>query len=172
MAVWVGVVATVAAVAFGIWYYVRDDYPFQLTASEITGLTVHGVVAGRPVSGSIAHPPQELAQWISSMEKTSSSGTGAPADTVVTVERSDGPGLRLSIDGTYAAASWIGAGGSVTPPVGLQVNQTFLWYLRGVTDALANIPHHVTPRRTPAASGGSPAAGGVRSASPAPSGTP
>jgi len=171
VAVWAGVVVTVAAVAVGIWYYVRDDYPFQLTSNEITGLTVNAVLDGRAVSGSIAHPPQDLAQWISSMEKSASDETGPPADTVVTVERSNGPALRLSIDDTYAAASWIGADGSATPPVRLQVNQAFLWYLRGVIDGLANTPHRVTPRQQPAAAGASPAAHPTRAASPTPSGT-
>ena len=54
----------------------RDDYPLQLTSTEITGLVVQAVTTDGPVSGYIAHPPVELAQWISSMEKVSSDAAG------------------------------------------------------------------------------------------------
>ena len=155
LAVWAGVVATIVAVAVGIWYYVRDDYPLQLTSTEITGLAVRAVTAGGPVSGYIAHPPAELAQWVSSMEKVSSDAA-EPVTTTVTIERSDGPALRLAIGGSQGAASWIEADGRATPPVNVQVSQAFLWYLHGVSDALANSSHGVVPRQAPAGTGASP----------------
>ena len=165
LAVWAGLVATIAAVAFGIWYYVRDDYPLQLTSTEITGLVVQAVTTDGPVSGYIAHPPAELAQWISSMEKVSSDAA-EPVTTTVTIERSAGPALRLAIGGSQAAASWVDADGSATPPVSVQVNQELLWYLHGVRDTLASTSHGMVPRRAPAGTGASPGA------SPSPSSSP
>jgi hypothetical protein len=135
-ALWVGVALTVALVALGIWYYVRDDYPFQLTSTEITGLAYRSVTAGQVVSGVVSHPPAELAGWISGMEKQALD-TSQPATTEVTILRSDGPALRLSIAGGQAAASWVYADGRTTPPVGLQLNEAFVWYLHGLRDGLA-----------------------------------
>ena len=170
MAVWAGVAATIAAVGVGIWYYVRDDYPLQLTSTEITGLVVRAATSDGVVSGYIAHPPAELAQWVSSMEKDSSEAT-EPATTTVTIERSDGPALRLSIGGQQASASWIGPGGSATAPIGVQISQAFQWYLHGVTDALSN-GGRMVPRRTPAGAGASPSPAASPSPSASPGGTP
>jgi len=165
-------VATIAAVGAGIWYYVRDDYPLQLTPTEITGLVVRAATSDGVVSGYIAHPPAELAQWVSSMEKDSSDVAGAPATITVTIERSDGPALRLSIGGQLAAASWIGPGGSATAPIGVQVNQAFRWYLHGVTDALTNPGRRMVPRSTSAGAGASPSPEASPSPGASPGGTP
>ena len=97
---WTGVALTIALVGFGILYYVHDDYPFQLTPSEI-----------------------------------------------------------LSIGGSRGDGSWVDANGVATAPVGVQVGQAFLWYLRGVGDALATGRHSVTPRLAP-------------TTAPSPAGTP
>ena len=150
IAFWTGVALTLALVAFGIWYYVRDDYPFQLTSSEITGLSYRSDSAHGAVSGYIARPPSELADWISSMEKDSSDQPVA-VTTVVTITRSDGPALRLSIGGNRGFGSWIGANGTASPPVGVQIGQAFVWYLRGVGDALGAGHQGVAPRQTPGA---------------------
>ncbi len=165
LAVWASVVATIAAVTFGIWYYVRDDYPLQLTSTEITGLAVRAATADGPVSGYIAHPPAELAQWVSSMEKVSSD-TAEPVTTTVTIERSVGPALRLAIGGSQAAASWVYADGHSTPPVSVQVNQELLWYLHGVRDTLASTSHGMVPRQAPAGAGASPSPSSSPSAMP------
>ena len=119
---WTGVALTIALVAFGIWYYVRDDYPFQLTASEITGLSYRSVTTGGAVSGFIARPPSELADWISSMEKDSSDEP-VPVTTVVTVVRSDGPSLRLYVGGARGYGRWVYADGAETAAVGVQIGQ-------------------------------------------------
>ena len=105
----------------GIWFYVRDNYPFQIDAGEITGLVYHSVASGGPVSGYVGSPPGELADWISGMEKTSVAES-SPASTVVTIVRSDGPSLRIAIDGSRGYASWVSADGSATPAVGLHLN--------------------------------------------------
>ena len=59
---WAGVALTIALVAFGIWYYVRDDYPFQLSPDQIAGLSYHSVAApgsgAASVSGYISEPPR------------------------------------------------------------------------------------------------------------------
>ena len=113
---WTGVALTIALVGFGIWYYVHDDYPFQLTPSEITGLSYRSVATGVVVSGYISHPPVELADWISSMEKDSSEQT-LPVTMLVTIVRSDGPSLRLSIGGTRGEeAAEVGASGQQDQP--------------------------------------------------------
>ncbi len=145
---WTGVALTIALVGFGIWYYVRDDYPFQLTSSEIIGLSYRSATTGAVVSGYISRPPAELADWISSMEKDSSE-EAVPVTTVVTVVRSNGPSLRLSIGGAQGYGSWVGANGVASTPVGVQVGQAFVWYLRGVGDALAAGRRGVTPRGAP-----------------------
>jgi len=165
IALWVGVALTVALVALGIWYYVRDDYPFQLTSTEITGLAYRSVATGQVVSGVVSHPPAELAGWISGMEKETLDTT-EPATAEVTILRSDGPALRLSIADGHAAASWVYADGHATAPVGLQVNEAFLWYLRGVRAGLESGAGRVRPL-APAAGSPSPSASG----SPAPNGT-
>jgi hypothetical protein len=154
---WMGVALTIALVAFGIWYYVHDDYPFQLTPGEITGLSYRSVTAGGAVSGYIVRPPAELADWISSMEKDSSEQS-VPATTEVTVVRSDGPSLQLSIGGLRGYGRWVDANGAGTAPIGVRLSQAFLWYLRGVGDALAATRHAVTPRSAPNADGPSPTA--------------
>jgi hypothetical protein len=157
-ALWVGVGLTIALVALGIWYYVRDDYPFQLTSTEITGLAIRSSVAGHVVSGVVAHPPAELATWISGMEREALDTT-QPATIEVTVLRSDGPALRLSIADGHAAASWVDADGHVTPPVGLQLSEAFLWYLRGLRDGLDTGAGRVRPL-SPGPSSPSPTAAG------------
>ena len=48
---WAGVALTIALVAFGIWYYVHDDYPFQLTSDQIAGLAYHSLPTGSPAQG-------------------------------------------------------------------------------------------------------------------------
>jgi len=161
-ALWVGVALTVVLVAIGIWFYVRDDYPFQLASTEITGLTFRSVTAGQVVSGVVTHPPAELADWISGMEKVALD-TSRPATTEVTILRSDGPALRLSIAGDQAAASWVDADGHATPPVGVQLSQAFLWYLHGVRDGLQTGAGRVRPLGgsgpSPSPSGSPPATG-------------
>jgi len=167
---WTGVALTIALVGFGIWYYVHDDYPFQIASSEITGLSYRAVGAGGVVSGYIVRPPPELADWVSSMEKDSSEQS-APVTTVVTVVRSDGPSLRLSIGGTRGRGSWVDADGTATAPVGVELGPAFLWYLRGVGDALAATRHTVTPRPAPDAAP-SPTPSPIASRSPLPTASP
>jgi hypothetical protein len=159
-ALWAGVGLTIALVALGIWYYVRDDYPFQLTSTEITGLAFRSSVAGHVVTGVVAHPPPELATWISGMEKVALD-TSQPATIVVTILRSDGPALRLSIADGSAAASWVDVDGRTTPPVGLQLNQAFLWYLRGVRDGVDAGGGRVRPLGPQTTSSPSPSATGT-----------
>jgi hypothetical protein len=166
-AFWAGVALTIALVAVGIWFYVRDDYPFQIDASEITGLVYHSVASGSPVSGYVGSPPDELAEWVSGMEKTSVAES-SPATTVVTIVRSDGPSLRIAIDGSRGYASWVSPDGTVTPAIGLHLNASFVWYLRGIGDALATTRHGVTPRVAPSATGASPQASGSPLASASP----
>jgi hypothetical protein len=101
------------------------------------------------------------------MEKTSGAES-PPATTVVTIMRSGGPSLRIAIDGSRGYASWVSADGSTTPAVGLHLNSLFVWYVRGIGDALATTRHGVTPREAPSATGASPRA----SASPQTSASP
>ena len=141
-AFWVGVALTIALVAVGIWFYVRDDYPFQIDAGEITGLVYHSVASGTPVSGYVGSPPDELAEWVSGMEKTSVAES-SPATTVVTIVRSDGPSLRIAIEGSRGYASWVSADGTATPAVGLHLNPL----VRLVRPRRRRRPGHDPPRR-------------------------
>ena len=154
---WGAVMLTIVLVGVGIWFYVRDDYPFQIGSSEITGMVYHSVASGRPVAGYVGNPPAELATWISGMEETSTPES-SPATTVVTIVRSDGPSLRIAMDGSRGYASWVSADGTATPAVGLHLNESFVWYVRGVGDAFATTRHGVTPRTAPSATGASPRA--------------
>jgi hypothetical protein len=167
---WAGVALTIALVAFGIWYYVHDDYPFQLTSDQIAGLSYHSVPTSSSVSGSasgsdsgsvsgyISDPPVELAGWVSSMEKDSSDETVA-VTTVVTVVQTDGRLLRLFLGGSRGYGRWVEPDGSESTPVGVQLNQAFVWYVQGVGDALAasrQAEPQVTPSASPASSTPSP----------------
>jgi hypothetical protein len=166
---WAGVALTIGLVAFGIWYYVRDDYPFQLAAGQIVGLSYSSVAAGSTVSGYIADPPAELADWISSMEKDSSDTT-VPVTTVVTVVQADGPSLRLYLGGQHGYGRWVESDGSQSPAVGVQVSQAFAWYVRGVGDALgaARAQPQAAPTAVPASSSPSASPSPSLSASPSP----
>ena len=89
-----------------------------------------------------------------------------PVTTTVTVERSAGPALRLAIGGSQAAASWVDPDGSATPPVSVQVNQEFVWYLHGVRrHAGQHAPRHD-------AASGAGGTGASPAASPSPSSSP
>jgi hypothetical protein len=158
---WAGVALTIALVAFGIWYYVHDDYPFQLTSDQIAGLSYHSVPASSvsgsasgSVSGYISDPPAELADWVSSMEKDSSDET-VVVTTVVTVVQTDGRLLRLFLGGSRGYGRWVEPDGSQSAPVGVQLNQAFVWYVRGVGDALA-ASRQAEPQAPPSASPISP----------------
>ena len=162
---WAGVALTIALVAFGIWYYVHDDYPFQLTSDQIAGLSYHSVPtssvsglasgsASSSVSGYISDPPAELADWVSSIEKDSSDET-VVVTTVVTVVQTDGRLLRLFLGGSRGYGRWVEPDGSESTPVGVQLNQAFVWYVQGVGDALA-ASRQTEPQPTPGASPTSP----------------
>jgi hypothetical protein len=159
---WAGVVLTIALVAFGIWYYVHDDYPFQISSDQIAGLSYHSVPTGSSVSGSasgsvsgyISDPPVELADWVSSMEKDSSDET-VPVTIVVTVVQTDGRLLRLFLGGSRGYGRWVEPDGTESTPVGVQLNQAFVWYVQGVGDALA-ASQQAEPQPAPSASPASP----------------
>ena len=168
---WAGVALTIALVAFGIWYYVRDDYPFQLSPDQIAGLSYHSVAApgsgAVSVSGYISEPPADLADWVSSMEKDSSDET-VTVTTVATVVLTDGRQLRLYLGGSRGFGRWVEPGGAQSTPVGVQLNQPFVWYLQGVGDALAASPSfepQPAPTTTPASTTPTPTS---VSASPTP----
>ena len=169
---WAGVALTIALVAFGIWYYVHDDYPFQLTSDQIAGLSYHSVPTSSSVSGSasgsvsgyISNPPVELAGWVSSMEKDSSDET-VVVTTVVTVVQTDGRLLRLFLGGSRGYGRWVEPAGSQSAPVGVQLNQAFVWYVQGVGDALA-ASRQTEPQPTPGASPTSPTQSPTVSPSP------
>ena len=166
---WVGVALTIALVAFGIWYYVHDDYPFQLSSDQIAGLSYHSMASApsdrASVTGYISNPPADFASWVSSMEKDSSDET-VPVTTVVTVVLTDGRQLRLYLGGSRGLGQWVEPGGTESTPVGVQLNEPFVWYLQGVGDALA-ASRQVEPQPTPSALPLSPTPSPV-SASPTP----
>ncbi len=145
---------TIALVAFGVWYYVHDDYPFQLTSDHIAGLSYHSLPASGSVSTYISDPPAELAGWISSMEKDSSDET-VRVTTVVTVVETDGRLLRLFLGGSRGYGRSVEPDGTESAPVGVQLNQAFIWYVRGVGDALA-ANRQAEPRPAPSAGPSSP----------------
>jgi hypothetical protein len=154
---WTGVALTVGLVAFGIWYFVRDDYPFQLTSGQILGLSYHSVAAGTTVSGYVSNPPAELADWISSMEKDSSDEP-VPVTTVVTVDQVGGSSLLIYLGGSRGYGRWVEPDGTESAPIGVQLNQAFVWYVRGVGDGLSASQGVPEPAPGPASLTPSPAA--------------
>jgi len=143
---WAVVALTVAAVAFGVWYYVRDDYPFQVSAGQITGLTYEAIGPVGTASGVVPSPPADLADWLSTMESES----GDQPVTIVGValiHLSDGRALRLELDvsGRTGLGQWISPGGVRSESARVHVGQDLSWYLRGVGDGLG-------PAASPAAS--------------------
>ncbi|HMK91641.1 MAG TPA: hypothetical protein VK576_01460 [Thermoleophilia bacterium] len=160
---WLVVLLTIAAVAFGVWYYVRDDYPFQVTAGEIRGLTYQAGTEGLVFSGTIATPPSDLADWLSSMEQDSSDQPLRPVG-VATVRLVGGRSLRLAVDldARLALGRWVSPGGVEGATTRVHIGQGLAWYLRGVHDGLVE-----RSQSGPAATSPSPA-GAPQSASPSP----
>ena len=81
------------------------------------------------------------------MEKDSSDET-VTVTTVVTVVLTDGRQLRLYLGGSRGFGRWVEPGGAESTPVGVQLNQPFVWYLQGVGDALA-ASRQVEPQPAP-----------------------
>jgi len=163
---WIVVLLTIAAVAFGVWYYVRDDYPFQVTAGEIRGLSYQAGTEGLVFSGTVASPPSDLADWLSSTEQDASDQPIRPAG-VVTVHLVDGRSLRLAVDldTRIAVGRWVSPDGVAGAVTRVHLGQDFAWYLRGVHDGLVERWSEPGPAATTA----SPSPGAVQpSGSPSP----
>jgi hypothetical protein len=150
---WVLVGFTIVAVTVGVWYYVRDDYPFQVNSTEIVGLAYRTTARDGTVTGYVTRPPAELADWISAMEQDSAQQT-APLTSVVTVVLAGGRGLRLNVDlgSQLGNAWWLSPDGTTTAPIGIHLSQAFVWYLRGVAAGLAAPGRQLEASPSPAAS--------------------
>jgi hypothetical protein len=149
------VLVTVAAVGVGVWYFVRDDYPFQIATGDIRGFSYEGwTAAGQAglvrASGYITDPPPQLAGWVSAMEKDANN---APLHIVgvMTLVLRDGRSLRLDLDLDVGRGQgrWIEPGGAESVPQGVQLSQAFTWYARGVAAGLAATPRAITPTGAP-----------------------
>ena len=134
---WALVALTVAGVAVGVWYYVRDDYPFQVTAAQIGGLSYQVGTSGLVVSGTVSDPPVELADWLSNMEQDASDSPMRPTGVAI-VRLTDGRSLALAVDfeARLGSARWVSASGLEGAPVRVHLGQDLVWYLHGVQDGL------------------------------------
>jgi hypothetical protein len=150
---WVLVGFTIVGVTLGVWYYVHDDYPFQVSSAEIVGLAYRSSAGDGAVAGYVARPPVELADWISAMEQDSSEET-APLTTLLTVVLSGGRMLRLNVDldSRHGNGWWLSSDGTPSPAIGVHLSQAFVWYLRGVGAGLAATGPQLEASPTPAAS--------------------
>ena len=166
---WALVLLTIAAVSFGVWYYLRDDYPFQLTSGEITGLSYQAGASGLVESGTVAAPPAGLADWVSTMEQDASDAPIEPTG-VATIHLADGRSLSLAVD--YAArialGRWVSSSGREGAEVRVHLGQDMAWYLQGVHDGLSG----QAPQTGPTDSQTTSPSPGVTSSSPAASSTP
>ena len=126
------VVSVVAAVA-GIWYFMRDEYPFQFRSADVAGATVESL-SGAKVFGAIPAPPAELAGWISSSELDTSEVT-LPATVRITIALRDGRWLQLDVGPEVTWGAWIG-GVTSSAPVEIATNHDLYWYLEGVVAGL------------------------------------
>ena len=89
------------------------------------------------------------------MEKDSSDET-VRVTTVLTVVETDGRLLRLFLGGSRGYGRSVEPDGTESAPVGVQLNQAFVWYVRGVGDALA-ADQQAEPQPAPGAGPSSPA---------------
>ncbi len=146
LAFWGIVLLTVAGVAVGIWYYVRDDYPFQISQADIRGFGYRAETPKGSVAGYVTDPPAELAAWISAMEKDA---TDEPLriDGVLTLFLADGRSLQFALDlnELRGAGRWVAPDGAETAPEGVHVGPALAWYLRGVAAGLLATPRDLTP---------------------------
>jgi hypothetical protein len=147
--VWVVlVVLTVIVVGVGVWFFVRDEYPFQQVGDDdVVGLTYDRGGPGSRVIGYVGHPPRDLPGWVRSWERNSG-GDETSVEAVVTVLLRDGRRLRLEVGGARGYACWIGADGRAGESFGGPFNEAFIWYIRGLGVGLDARPP-VEPSPTP-----------------------
>jgi hypothetical protein len=128
------VILTVVAVVVGVWYFRRDEYPFQFTRDQVVSVRAESL-ASPFVAGALAGPAPELAAWISSMERDTSDVPPDPFMRLV-VELSGGRQLRLDVGPDVSLGSWTGGPQAGQPPIRLHTESDLYWYLRGARDAL------------------------------------
>ena len=126
-------VLTVVAVGIGIWFFVRDEYPFQVGDGDVAAVTYEYRDQNVWVSGTVTDPPDDLAGWISGWERDAS-GESPSTDSTVTIILRDGRRLRLNVGGKRGYGSWVGADGRSGPSLGVHFNDAFVWYVRGLGD--------------------------------------
>jgi hypothetical protein len=127
-------VLTIVIVVGGIWYFVRDEYPFQLVAGDVTGATVESL-AGAKVFGVVPSPPADLAGWVSSSERDSTD-MRPPATMRITIALRDGRLLRLDVGPEVTYGTWLGGEGAAGPPDEIATSHDLYWYLAGVAAGL------------------------------------
>jgi hypothetical protein len=131
---WFLLVVTIVAVGVGAWFFVRDEYPFQVE-SDIAFLAFEGHGDGGWRYGYVDDPPPELGEWLSSMERDASGDTVTPEEQL-TVVLADGRRLHLIVGGDRGIAHWIAADGTTGPSVPVHIDQRLMWYVRGLAMGL------------------------------------
>jgi hypothetical protein len=128
------VVLSAIAVVVGVWYFRRDEYPFQFTQGQVVSARVESLESP-VVVGTLASPAPELAAWIGSMERDTSD---VPPDTVtrLVVDLNGGRQLQLDVGPDVSLGSWVAGPQAGQPPIRLDTETDLYWYLRGVIDAM------------------------------------
>jgi hypothetical protein len=146
--VWLLVALTVVAVAVGIWFFVRDEYPFNLGPDDVVALTYESHGENGPLFGYVEDPPADLAGWVSLMERDTS-GEAVPVEATVTIMVADGRRLRLEVSGGRATARWVGIDGRPGTPVTVHLDDRLVWYLKGLRVGLESASPPVQRRVEP-----------------------
>ncbi len=145
--VWVPLlIATVVLVGVGIWYFLRDEYPFQISEADIVQVDYETFGSFGSAAGVIPTPPN-LAAWIGGME-LDTSGERTVTNAVMVVVLRDGRSLRLDLGATSAYGTWI-TGGREGDRVGVAIPKPFRSYLSGLAAGLRASSRTLTPPSLP-----------------------
>jgi hypothetical protein len=145
--VWVPLlIATVVLVSVGIWYFLRDEYPFQISQGDIVQVDYETFGSFGSAAGVVPTPPN-LAAWIGGME-LNTSGERTDTNAVMVVVLRDGRSLRLDLGATTAYGTWV-TGGQDGDSVGVDIPKPFRSYLSGLAAGLRAAPRTFTPSSSP-----------------------
>lgn len=128
------VVLSAVVVVVGVWYFRRDEYPFQFTQAQVAAARVESI-KGPVFVGTLATVAPELAAWVGSMERDSSDVPPDPFVRLV-IDLNDGRRLQLDVGLDVSLGSWTAGPDAGEPPIRLDTETDLYWYLRGVSDVL------------------------------------
>ena len=128
------VVLSVIAVVVGVWFFRREEYPFQFTQDQVVSARVESLESPGVV-GTLASPTPELAAWVGSMERDTSDVRFTPVTRLI-VDLKGGRQLQLDVGPDVSQGRWVAGPQAGQPPIRLDTETDLYWYLRGVVDAV------------------------------------